>query len=167
MVIDLLPLTDFETYDFEFELDKKLLQGAVDNLEFVSAVIVNGTYQVIDENTFTVDARICFTAKHICDLCAAEFEKDYSIKFLEAFTKDGTTDYVITKENYVDLGEAAREKVILAESGKRRLCKSNCKGLCDKCGANLNIEKCNCKVEKEDKSNPFAILKDKFNTGGH
>lgn len=169
MIVDILNLIEFETYDFEFEIDKALIGEAIDNIEYLSPIIVSGNYQLVDENTFTVDATISFDAKHLCDRCLAPIERCVEIRFLDAFTKDKTTDYYITEDNFVDIGEAAREKIILSENGKRRLCKKDCKGLCSKCGVNLNNEKCNCKVERdsEEKSNPFAILKDKFNTGGH
>ena len=39
------------------------------------------------------------------------------------------------------------------------LCKDDCKGLCPKCGANLNEESCEC-ANEPDPLSPFAALKD-------
>ena len=36
------------------------------------------------------------------------------------------------------------------------LCKEDCKGLCYKCGANLNEEECTC--DRSNKNLPFADL---------
>ncbi|MBI4309837.1 MAG: DUF177 domain-containing protein [Candidatus Omnitrophica bacterium] len=44
---------------------------------------------------------------------------------------------------YIDLGEEIRQEMILANPA-RILCKEDCKGICPKCGANLNIEQCKC-----------------------
>jgi uncharacterized protein len=42
----------------------------------------------------------------------------------------------------------------------RFLCKEDCKGVCTKCGKNLNEGECEC--VPEEKSSPFDILKNKF-----
>jgi uncharacterized protein len=39
----------------------------------------------------------------------------------------------------------------------KHLCRESCKGLCPRCGANLNEETCECRQDL--KSSPFAILK--------
>ena len=42
------------------------------------------------------------------------------------------------------------------------LCREDCKGLCSRCGANLNIETCNCAEVAEQEAlddSPFAVLK--------
>ena len=44
---------------------------------------------------------------------------------------------------YVDLGEEIRQEMILANPAKI-LCSKDCKGICPKCGMNLNKEKCKC-----------------------
>ena len=42
----------------------------------------------------------------------------------------------------------------------RFVCKEDCKGVCTKCGKNLNFEKCECVEER--KPSPFDVLKDKM-----
>jgi uncharacterized protein len=55
----------------------------------------------------------------------------------------------------VDLEAILREQIILMLPLKP-LCRDNCRGLCPRCGANLNREACNCAVEKTD--SPLAEL---------
>ena len=43
----------------------------------------------------------------------------------------------------VDLDELVREQITLALPS-RRLCREECKGLCPKCGADLNAAECSC-----------------------
>jgi uncharacterized protein len=53
-------------------------------------------------------------------------------------------DFEITPGNeYIDLGEEIRQEMILSNPAKV-LCSKDCKGICPKCGANLNKEQCKC-----------------------
>lgn len=50
---------------------------------------------------------------------------------------------------------------ILLDLPRIALCDDQCKGLCPRCGCNLNEQTCACKDTDEDfSSNPFAVLKD-------
>jgi uncharacterized protein len=57
----------------------------------------------------------------------------------------------------IDLAEAIQEQVIMALP-VRPLCCENCKGLCQKCGADLNQGACECAEKPKDPR--FAALKD-------
>jgi Predicted metal-binding, possibly nucleic acid-binding protein len=57
----------------------------------------------------------------------------------------------------IDLAGLLGEEIRLALP-IRFLCKEDCKGLCPKCGANLNEGPCPCPKYKE--GSPFAVLKD-------
>ena len=55
----------------------------------------------------------------------------------------------------MDLEAIIREQIILMVPLKP-LCREDCRGLCPNCGANLNLESCDCKTDKSD--SPFAQL---------
>ena len=55
------------------------------------------------------------------------------------------------------LEDVLREQVLLAMP-LRAICREDCKGLCPKCGANLNQEQCSC--EEHDEDPRWAALKD-------
>ncbi|OGX26980.1 MAG: hypothetical protein A3J51_06270 [Omnitrophica WOR_2 bacterium RIFCSPHIGHO2_02_FULL_45_21] len=58
--------------------------------------------------------------------------------------KDFRLDYIISKhDSFVDLSEDIRQEIIL-DYPLKPLCKSSCKGLCVKCGKNLNEGDCKC-----------------------
>jgi uncharacterized protein len=57
----------------------------------------------------------------------------------------------------IDLKEALQEQVVMAIP-MRPLCAETCKGLCSRCGANLNDGDCGCR--KNSLSTKFAVLKD-------
>ena len=60
------------------------------------------------------------------------------------------------KGEEIDLQQGIQEQVVMAFP-LRPLCDENCKGLCPKCGSDLNQADCEC--EPEPVSNKFAALK--------
>ena len=56
----------------------------------------------------------------------------------------------------IDLKNALQQQLIMSLS-QRPLCKEACKGLCQKCGANLNEGDCRC--TKDQINDRFEILK--------
>ena len=59
---------------------------------------------------------------------------------------DDYDDYIVVENNVLDLDELVNEECQLFLPAKM-LCKEDCKGLCQKCGKNLNYEKCECAKE--------------------
>jgi len=49
------------------------------------------------------------------------------------------------------------EEQVLISIPEKKLCSTSCKGLCQRCGVNLNRQSCLCNEEIED--HPFAVLK--------
>jgi uncharacterized protein len=50
---------------------------------------------------------------------------------------------------YIDLAGHLRSELLVLVPFKP-LCRDACKGLCPKCGANLNVDRCNCTTERHD-----------------
>lgn len=66
-----------------------------------------------------------------------------------------------TDAEEVDASEAFREAALL-ELPQRSLCRPDCRGLCAKCGKNLNEAACACVPESgaaPGKGSPFEVLK--------
>ena len=57
----------------------------------------------------------------------------------------------------IELADVVTEQVILSVPMKI-VCQTDCRGLCPVCGANLNVEKCDCLPTKEN--SPFTSLKE-------
>ena len=55
------------------------------------------------------------------------------------------------------LEDVVREQVLLSLPG-RTLCKADCKGLCPRCGQNLNLETCKCETVVDPRWNALAGL---------
>jgi uncharacterized protein len=96
------------------------------------------------------------------------FDKDFSLTLKEVTEEDflDVHEIELTEDDLrsgefsngeVDITSVVQEQIALL-CPMKPLCKEDCKGLCPKCGANLNEEDCGC--EPDEKASPFAALKD-------
>ena len=95
-----------------------------------------------------------------CDRCAKPVVKDFAVT-LEAVlvTKLENEDYddpwtFELDGDQADLDDILTTAVVLNMDSKL-LCSEDCKGLCPRCGADLNLGPCKCKPERDPR---FAIL---------
>jgi uncharacterized protein len=80
-------------------------------------------------------------ARLMCARCSKRFESLLSHSFRLAYPID-----IMEKQQVLD--EHVREELILAYPAKI-LCRDDCRGLCLKCGADLNDGVCMCKRNQE------------------
>ena len=100
-----------------------------------------------------------------CDRCAKPFERDFAIS-LEAVlvTELENEDYddpwtFELDGDQADLDDILTTAVVLNMDSKL-LCSEDCKGLCPKCGADLNLGPCDCKPEMDPR---LAVLQQFLN----
>ena len=97
----------------------------------------------------------------ICDRCTAAFTQEVDIPVDVVLTEelsneDSEDEWVFPLEaGTADLEEIVRTVFVLNLSPKM-LCKPDCKGLCCRCGKNLNDGPCNCQKELDPR---FAALR--------
>jgi uncharacterized protein len=112
-----------------------------------------------------------FKVKFECDRCGVEYKStlksDYKMVYLMNEAPEETdsiyVSYLNRDADKIDLKNDIREFALLAIPMKH-LCKEDCKGLCYKCGANLNFEQCKCSnAEIDPRWKPLMNLKDKLN----
>ncbi len=93
-----------------------------------------------------------------CDRCAREFDRAVEIPLevpLAAELQDEESpDYFLLDGDELDLDEVLETGFILGLE-PRFLCREDCKGLCPRCGADLNDGPCGCKPEKDPR---LAVL---------
>ncbi|MDH4224273.1 MAG: DUF177 domain-containing protein [Deltaproteobacteria bacterium] len=63
--------------------------------------------------------------------------------------------------DFIDLTELAEEQILLALEDQVH-CREDCRGLCPRCGKNLNREECGCAAESS--GHPFAGMQDLLKT---
>ncbi len=67
----------------------------------------------------------------------------------EAQLNSSDLEISIFEGDRIDLSEVVREQILLAVPSQI-LCSEDCKGLCQKCGANRNLIDCNCEEKEID-----------------
>ena len=96
----------------------------------------------------TLEGTLCTDMTCVCDRCGKEFSRRKQME-LHAFITDGETDdpeaFYLDGDSF-DLTEALVTLFILDMESKL-LCSEECKGLCPKCGADLNLGPCGCRKE--------------------
>ena len=104
---------------------------------------------------------ISTTIHGTCDRCAADFDRDVNIPIdvvlvTEMANEENEDEWVFPLEgDSADLYDIVRTVFVLNLDSKL-LCKEDCKGLCHRCGKNLNDGPCNCQKELDPR---FAALK--------
>jgi uncharacterized protein len=83
-------------------------------------------------------------------------EVELDLEDLDTYTHDG---------QQIDLEPLVRELLILAIP-IMPLCREDCKGICSRCGIDLNLESCSCRGEEFPKSSWAAALCKLKNTSG-
>ena len=101
----------------------------------------------------------------ICDRCAAEFDRSLEIPIdavlvTELANEENEDEWVFTLEgDSADLDDIIRTVFVLNMDSKL-LCSDDCKGLCCRCGKNLNDGPCSCEKEIDPR---LAALKQLLN----
>lgn len=111
-----------------------------------------------------LDINISFAFYGFCDRCADELKKDFSfdvkkIVVEQLQNENDDDDYIVVKNRILDLNELVNEEVSLNLPTKI-LCSDDCQGLCAKCGANLNVSKCDCKKDVDPRLSALLQLLD-------
>lgn len=117
------------------EISPEKLELEVACGQFRTPVKVTGKAQC-SYNVAHIELRIETLIHASCCRCLKEYEID--------FKKNLSLDYPVEKaETAVDLDPEIREE-ILVNFPFKTLCKPDCRGLCPRCGKNLNEGGCSC-----------------------
>ena len=88
-----------------------------------------------------------------CDRCVARFTRPLVGRYRMHYLQDGTdakgldpseVQAIPAGQSIIDIRDDVRQTVLLSVPLKV-LCREDCKGLCPKCGGNLNERQCNCR----------------------
>ena len=96
-----------------------------------------------------------------CDRCATAFDREINLPIdvvlvTEMANEENEDEWVFPLEgDSADLDDIVRTVFVLNLDSKL-LCNEDCKGLCHRCGKNLNDGPCNCQKELDPR---FAALK--------
>lgn len=147
MILDLKSVFMNENEKLETTCDIDMSQIEVSGVKpFVSSVKVNAT-AYNRAGLVQLQCKAEFTYSRPCDRCDADTAKQMSYTFVHplvvSLSGDHSDDYIETPDFTIDLDSLIKADILL-ELPAKYLCKEDCKGLCDTCGADLNISQCSC-----------------------
>ena len=96
-----------------------------------------------------------------CDRCAVPFQRVKSLEInslVASELEDEENDEILLLDgDELDVGEVVTTAFIL-DMDTKNLCSEDCKGLCPRCGANLNLGSCQCGREVDPRLAKLAEL---------
>ena len=106
-----------------------------------------------------------------CDRCLKPITVDMDVAvdalLAEEIEDEENDEIILLEDRSLELDEVFTTECILAWDGKH-LCREDCKGLCPKCGKDLNAGPCGCEKELDPRFAVLAKLLDKDPEGsGH
>ena len=146
--------------DFSFEApDLELLE---EGTKFIEPIWVKGTVKT-KTGQIDLDVNVKTVMNLVCTRCLDDIRQTIDLDITETWAKDVAEDDMdtlpLSEGDTVDLTDLLI-KDIISSLPIQALCSEDCKGLCQKCGVNLNQKTCDC--DKEQVDIRFAALKDLF-----
>jgi len=142
----------FQIPQFDFEGDKIQSVGSCEVVGIISS----------DSDILILNAEIKVDLEMICSRCLDTFIYPIDIDIEERFTTNSKSledEAIIVFDDVLDITQIV-ETSIISTLPIKRVCKENCKGLCQECGCNLNSNTCSC--NKEDVDIRFESLRGLF-----
>lgn len=110
--------------------------------------------RVLCDGTARVAARL------VCSRCLKEYGTKFEVVFKEVLlpapeegeveeSEESMPDSIYYRNDEIELNDIVREQLLLALPMKP-LCSKDCKGLCSRCGTDLNERSCNCRNDGID-----------------
>ncbi|MGE4282637.1 MAG: DUF177 domain-containing protein [Clostridia bacterium] len=149
MIIDLSSIIHKERVKLEF--DSVIHIGRIHFMgtlyDFSKSIRLIGDIQKTGD-TFHLTADVKGSVIVNCFRCTKELEKDLNFTMHEILTNNDNVsanneEIIHFKGNHVDVTDIVVNNALMNMPTKY-LCSEDCRGLCPECGADLNIEKCNC-----------------------
>lgn len=155
---------DLNSFEREKAVDETLPLEALDldleNARVTSAIQITGK-TVKAAGIVVLTGRLTGTVEIDCDRCIGPVERAVDIELdlefvpnrplaegsVELHAADLKRDEIEGSE--IDLADIAREQILL-DLPQQFFCSDDCKGLCEKCGANLNLKDCDCEDNEID-----------------
>ncbi|ADG82926.1 hypothetical protein Tfer_1615 [Thermincola ferriacetica] len=168
MVIDISKVKRTPELRETFQLREQMepITNGKDRIEFSEPVEITGKI----ENTggkLIVLGNISARLRLTCSRCLEQYPHELATSFERAFrltpedaSAEGSEEETeIISGEKLDLTDMIVESILL-ELPMKQVCSEECKGLCKKCGINLNKTACNC--EDDDIDPRFEVLKNYF-----
>ena len=163
MVIDMRPILVGETkkialdYDFSLTDSEFPFDTAIDGVVFAKPAHIDG--EIVNMGGYIrLRAAVSVDYDAECARCLKPLSRSFTVEFertvvnqgeLVNTAEDDGDDYIEMVDGKLALDEAAAEQLMM-EFPMKELCSEDCKGLCSKCGKDLNEGDCGCPKKEID-----------------
>ncbi|HHW02914.1 MAG TPA: DUF177 domain-containing protein [Thermoanaerobacterales bacterium] len=139
--------------DFRFEEDIKQIRVKRDDLNFAGPVVVEGQVENIGDRILEVRGSIKTCVEDYCYRCLTKTQVELNVSFCLKFSdipiESDEEEIILFSGDEIELRPYILNEIVLNWPGQI-LCKPDCRGICPRCGANLNTTECDCKDEEID-----------------
>jgi len=162
-------LTDINNKNHIFNLEE-LIRFPDEGVELRADIRAKLSFSQQKDDTFSLRGDLKARVIGHCGRCGTSVQVDIEQNFQYQLLLDEEpqveTEHECTNEDcellylaepLVESSDILLEQLLLALP-VQMICDTDCKGLCDQCGINLNKEKCSCR--ESNQNSPFAILKE-------
>ena len=162
MKLDLRPLLAGERlltfgYDLPLDTDPKDTSSFLYGTDFPSPMKVKGEItNTAGYMRMTLHAEVDYVTpcarclKPVHGVFTLDLEKTVAPRdLLGDLTEDKLHGFAIIEDGFLDMDEQVREQTEM-EFPFRVLCREDCRGLCPRCGKNLNEGSCDCQTKEID-----------------
>ena len=154
MIIDINPILKGEKKEIFVEYLLNIPEG-IDDITFPEGFPVKGSVNdMAGYITLNLEATVKYATS--CARCLTTVNESTVIVFEKTVVTENTEiqneendDYITSVDGYINADETLTEQILL-ELPSKHLCKEDCKGLCPKCGIDLNFGQCSCDTAEPD-----------------
>ena len=133
--------------EFRFQATADSLDAVPGNAVLTGDITVSGTC-VNTGRAYRIEGVVRVLRAFVCDRCLGTFEEPHVYPFGEDFVRgeegdveeDGVNRFLAEA---IDIAPLVRDTILTAQP-LRNLCRDDCRGLCPRCGADLNQGDCGC-----------------------
>jgi len=179
MIFDIEEIGE-EGLSFSFVLNKDQLKIDQADLSVSVDIAIRGTLTRLSDNCY-LNANVRTDVTSSCSRCLDRFSYPIDSSFKSHFVPSDDSyilpgevelqasdiDTEVYENQKIDITQSVRDGILL-EVPVVSLCMENCKGICFKCGNNLNRSDCNCINETfaDPRLDVLKVIKNKFVEGG-
>ena len=159
MIIHLTELLSNEgkVREVSAEYESSIFSCTYGDYEVLSKKPLNIRLTNLGNKTILIETEIAITLSIPCDRCLQEVSRDFCIEVTKEVDLNDAQGVVKEDDeelSYLIDGDLDVDKLVFEELlvnlPAKTVCKEDCKGLCRKCGKNLNYGTCDCDMEELD-----------------
>ena len=149
--------------DLNFEMDRQWLLDSLEDgdslRDFINGGLACACHLESAKDKIFITGKASLKLKPVCYRCGRKFDKnlqsDFSITCIPDTRRvaergqdymDGDVGLNYYSGFEIDIAKICREQLLLTVP-MSFICDADCKGLCPKCGNDLNVEQCSCSGE--------------------